>query len=78
LSPDEGTGLPTHGDTILVRTLVLGLGGGLFAHLVFGMLDAITLGAKPGIFFWMLLGIITGLYMGIESSNIKYRILDSS
>ena len=48
-------------DPFLVKTLVLGLGGGLFGHLVFGMMDAIALGAKPGIFFWMLLGLIMGL-----------------
>ncbi|MBI5648861.1 MAG: O-antigen ligase family protein [Chloroflexi bacterium] len=43
------------------RWLVLGLGGGLFAHLVYGMTDAVALGAKPGILFWMLLGLIAGL-----------------
>lgn len=49
-------------DSTFLKTLTLGLGGGLFAHLVFGMLDAITLGAKPGIFFWYLLGLIVGFY----------------
>ena len=58
----------------LIRHLVLGLGGGLFAHMVFGMADAITLGAKPGIFFWYLLGLITGLYkLTIESSKLKIQ-----
>jgi O-antigen ligase len=45
-------------DGNLRKTLVLGLGGGLLAHLVFGMADAISLGAKPGIFFWYLLALI--------------------
>jgi len=57
-------------EPILVKTLVLGLGGGLFGHLVFGMMDAITLGAKPGIFYWLLLGLITGLYERIEKFKI--------
>jgi O-antigen ligase len=52
-------------DPDLIRALVIGLGCGLFAHLLFGMLDAISLGAKPGIFFWMLLGLITGLYKNV-------------
>ncbi len=54
-------------DLILKKALVLGLGGGLFGHLIFGMTDAITLGAKPGIFFWMLLALITGLYLRIKN-----------
>ena len=57
-------------DPYLVKTLVLGLGGGLFGHLIFGMLDAISLGAKPGIFFWFLLALIVGLYERVK--NIKY------
>jgi len=45
-----------------LRALVLGLGGGLFAHLIYGMTDAVALGAKPGVLFWMLLGLIAGLF----------------
>jgi O-antigen ligase len=44
------------------RVLALGLGGGLFAHLVYGLTDAVALGAKPGAIFWLLLGLIAGLY----------------
>jgi putative inorganic carbon (HCO3(-)) transporter len=44
------------------RLLVVGLGSSLFAHLLFGMTDAIALGARSGIVFWMLLGLITALY----------------
>jgi O-antigen ligase len=47
--------------TRATRLLVLGLSGGLFAHLVYGMTDTVALGAKPGILFWMLLGLIAGL-----------------
>lgn len=40
---------------------ILGLAGGLIAHLLFGMNDAVALGAKPGFLFWMLLGLVAGL-----------------
>jgi putative inorganic carbon (HCO3(-)) transporter len=45
-----------------IKALVLGLGGGLLAHAIFGLTDAVALGAKPGILFWMLLGLVAGLY----------------
>lgn len=57
-------------DQGLRRVMVLGLGGGLFGHMIFGMTDAITLGAKPGIFFWLLLGLIVGLYNRIEDIKL--------
>ena len=43
--------------------MVLGLGGGLLAHAIYGLTDAVALGAKPGILFWMLLGLVAGLYL---------------
>jgi putative inorganic carbon (HCO3(-)) transporter len=46
----------------LKRATVLGLGGGLAAHMLFGITDAITLGAKPGLLWWMLLGLIASLH----------------
>jgi len=58
----------------LRRVMALGLGGGLFGHMLFGMTDAITLGAKPGIFYWMLLGLITGLYKKSKIENIRLKI----
>jgi putative inorganic carbon (HCO3(-)) transporter len=54
-----------------VRTLVLGLGGGLLAHLGYGLVDAVALGAKPGFVFWMLLGLISGLFSLVFSSSMK-------
>ncbi len=47
---------------VFIRPVILGLGGGLLAHLLFGLTDAVALGAKPGILFWMLLALITSLY----------------
>jgi len=46
----------------LQRYLVAGLGGGLFAHLLYSSTDVVALGAKPGILFWMLLGLVVCLY----------------
>ena len=48
--------------SLVTRSLALGLGSGLFAHMLYGLTDAVTLGAKPGILFWMLLGLIVGLH----------------
>lgn len=48
--------------SLVTRSLVLGLGGGLFAHLLYGLTDAVALGAKPGVLFWMVLGLIVGLH----------------
>jgi putative inorganic carbon (HCO3(-)) transporter len=52
-----------------LRSLLLGLGGGLLAHLIYGLTDAVALGAKPGIIFWMLLGLIAGLYRQMQASR---------
>jgi len=60
----------------LIQTLVLGLGGGLFAHILYGLTDAVALGAKPGILFWMLLGLISGLFVQVRSGRLpllRYR-----
>jgi len=76
-TPDEASDFPISflSDPKLIKTMVLGLSGGLFAHMVFGMTDAISLGAKPGIFFWMLLGLITGLYhlVNVEVNNVDEK-----
>jgi putative inorganic carbon (HCO3(-)) transporter len=55
---------------LLIQTLVLGLGGGLFAHMLYGLMDAVALGAKPGILFWMLLGLISSLYAQARSGRL--------
>jgi putative inorganic carbon (HCO3(-)) transporter len=47
---------------VFCRTLALGLGGGLLAHLLYGLTDVVALGAKPGVLFWILLGLIAGLH----------------
>jgi putative inorganic carbon (HCO3(-)) transporter len=47
--------------SLITRSLALGLGGGLLAHLLYGLTDAVALGAKPGVLFWILLGLIVGL-----------------
>lgn len=49
-----------------MKAVIFGLGAGLFAHLLYGMTDAVALGAKPGILFWMLLGLISGLFLRLK------------
>jgi putative inorganic carbon (HCO3(-)) transporter len=49
--------------------IVLGLGGGLIAHMLFGLTDAVALGAKPGLLFWMLLALICGLHAQVYAST---------
>jgi hypothetical protein len=46
----------------LGRPLAVGLGGGLFAHFLFGFTDTVALGAKPGVLWWFLLGLIASLH----------------
>ncbi len=45
-----------------VRVMVLSLFGGLLAHLLFGLLDAIVLGSKYGVIWWLLLGLIAAMW----------------
>jgi putative inorganic carbon (hco3(-)) transporter len=62
--------------TSMVRYLVLGLGGSLFAHLIYGLTDAVALGAKPGILFWMLLGLIAGLFLQTRPNSNLIGVID--
>jgi putative inorganic carbon (HCO3(-)) transporter len=57
-----------HASPLLLQAVTFGLGAGLFAHLLYGLTDAVALGAKPGILFWMLLALITGLYLKLAPS----------
>ncbi|MBE3119188.1 MAG: O-antigen ligase family protein [Candidatus Atribacteria bacterium] len=49
-------------DVRLVQMAVLGLGGGLLAHMLWGLTDAMALGARPAFSFWIILGLISGLH----------------
>jgi putative inorganic carbon (HCO3(-)) transporter len=51
------------------RPLALGLAGGLLAHGVYGLTDAVALGAKPGFLWWWLLALIAGLFRLQVSGN---------
>ncbi len=55
--------------SLSTRFLTLGLGGGLLAHFLYGLTDAVALGAKPGLLFWMLLGLIAGLHRQVERQS---------
>jgi putative inorganic carbon (HCO3(-)) transporter len=51
------------------RILAAGLLGGLLAHFLFGITDAVALGAKPAFLFWWLLALLCGLYL--QSQTVK-------
>ncbi|TMC56429.1 MAG: O-antigen ligase family protein [Chloroflexi bacterium] len=55
----------------LWRTIILGLTGGLLAHAVFGLTDAIAFGARPGVLFWMLLALTTGLFLQVPKAQVR-------
>ncbi|MHC4617465.1 MAG: O-antigen ligase family protein [Planctomycetota bacterium] len=57
-------------DPALIRAIVLGLGGGLFAHMIYGLTDAVALGARQGVTFWMVLGLISGLFSQTRSGRL--------
>ena len=48
---------------------MMGLGGGVLAHMIYGLIGAVALGAKPGVLFWMLLGLICGLHAQLRSDS---------
>jgi len=61
------------------RPLALGLAGGLLAHGVYGLTDAVALGAKPGFLWWYLLALIAGLYKIVEKEReISHKQLANS
>lgn len=47
----------------------VGLIGGLFAHFLFGITDAIALGAKPGVLFWIMLSLATSIFMKTQKRD---------
>lgn len=51
----------------IFHAAILGLGGGLVAHIIYGLTDAVSLGAKPSLLFWMLLALICGLHAHVHS-----------
>jgi len=62
-------------DVRLVQMAVLGLGGGLLAHLLWGLTDAMALGARPAFPFWIILGLISGLHQQAQEHR---AVADSS
>jgi hypothetical protein len=63
-------------NTRLVKIAVLGLGGGLLAHLLWGMTDAMALGARPAFPFWILLGLISGLHQQAQEHRSSVKSSD--
>lgn len=57
----------------LIKAVISGFGGGLLAHMLYGLTDAVSLGAKPGLLFWILLGLIAGLHNQVSSNTQKFK-----
>lgn len=55
------------------RPLVLGVMGGMVAHLVYGLTDAIALGEKAGILFWMNLALTVSLWQLLRSKKGSFH-----
>jgi len=53
----------------LVRTLALGSGGALIAHLVYAMTDCAVLVAKPNIVFWVIVGLSIVLHGAAQTEQ---------
>ena len=62
-------------DARLVQFAVLGLGGGLLAHMLWGLTDAMALGARPAFLFWVILGLISGLH---QQAQEHWPVVDGS
>jgi len=50
------------------RPLVLGLAGGMLAHLVYSLTDTIALGEKAGIVFWAVLGLTAAVWRHVREA----------
>lgn len=48
------------------RPVVLGLFGGMLAHVMYGVMDAITLGEKAGVAFWMVLALTVAVWQQVR------------
>ena len=65
-------------NTDFVKIELLGLGGGLLAHMIWGMTDTIALGARPGFLFWIILGLICGLHQQAQERAETIESIASS
>jgi putative inorganic carbon (hco3(-)) transporter len=51
------------------RPLVLGLSGGMVAHLIYGIMDTINLGEKAGVIFWVVLALTVALWQQVREGE---------
>jgi len=59
--------LSLNGSEFLAKAIVLGLGGGILAYMVFGLTESIGLGVY--LLIWTLIGLIAGLFRHIQSTQ---------
>ena len=62
-------GLLRRSNTGPIRWLAGGIGGGLAAYAVYGMVDTVALGAKPGIFFWALIALLVATWQREQAAS---------
>ncbi len=55
----------------LVQAAALGLGGGMLAHMLWGLTDAMALGSRPAFLFWVILALINGLHQQMQKVEWK-------
>lgn len=61
----------------VTRVLVMGLFGGLLAHLLFGIMDSYIMGAKLGVVMWLFFGMIVSVFVHQEQMNFATGTPDS-
>jgi len=59
------------------RAMAGGLGGGLIAHFVFGLADAIPLGSKVGVTFWLTVALTVALHRVVNPTPEAHRWTDT-
>lgn len=54
---------------IFFRYIIIGLSGGLFAHMIFGFTDAVILTSKPSFIFFVVVGLITSVFLWVNDET---------
>lgn len=64
-------------DLLSEEMLGYGLAGGVVAHLLYGITDAVSLGEKAGIVFWGIMGLTAVLWQRVCTKQISVDIADN-
>jgi putative inorganic carbon (HCO3(-)) transporter len=61
----------------LLRALIVGLACGMFAHQIFGIMDAYMLGTKLGAVMWLFFGLVSTLYIRRDQLAMEFTGYDN-